>query len=307
VKVVVFGHNGLVGEAIVRELTKRGGYELVTRSRSELDLLDREAVRKALIETKPDGVILAAAKVGGIKANNDKPVDFLSENLQIQTNVIDASHEANVSRFVFLGSSCIYPKHADVPIKEEYLLTGTLEPTNEAYAIAKIAGLKLIDAYNSQFGNNWKSVMPTNVYGLRDDYVTDDSHVIPALVRRISDAAKNNSQTVEIWGSGKPLREFIHSDDLASAVVDVFENDTVSGLMNIGTGDEISIKDLAELIAELAGFEGELVFNTSKPDGTFRKTLDSSKLAELGWKQTIGLRDGLQEIVDAYKTGTAGK
>ncbi len=306
-KVFVFGHNGLVGEAIVRELTKRGGYELVTRSRSELDLLDREAVRKVLIETKPDGVILAAAKVGGIKANNEKPVDFLSENLQIQTNVTDASHEANVSKLVFLGSSCIYPKHADVPIKEEYLLTGTLEPTNEAYAIAKIAGLRLIDAYNKQFGTNWKSVMPTNVYGLRDDYVTDDSHVIPALVRRISDAATNNSPTVEIWGSGKPLREFIHSDDLASAVVDVFENDMVSGLMNIGTGDEISIKDLAELIAELAGFEGELVFNTSKPDGTFRKTLDSSKLAGLGWKQKISLREGLQEIVETYKTGTAGK
>ncbi len=306
-KVFVFGHNGLVGEAIVRELTKRGGYELATKSRSELDLLDREAVRKALIETKPDGVILAAAKVGGIKANNDKPVDFLSENLQIQTNVIDASHEANVSKLVFLGSSCIYPKHADVPIKEEYLLTGTLEPTNEAYAIAKIAGLKLIDAYNKQFRTNWKSVMPTNVYGLRDDYVTDDSHVIPALVRRISDAAKNNSPTVEIWGSGKPLREFIHSDDLASAVVDVFENDTVSGLMNIGTGDEISIKDLAELIAELAGFEGELVLNTSKPDGTYRKTLDSSKLTELGWKQKISLRDGLQKIIEAYKTGTVGK
>lgn len=306
-KVFVFGNNGLVGEAIVRELTKRGGYELVTRNRTELDLLNREAVRKALLETKPDGVILAAAKVGGIKANNDKPVDFLSENLQIQTNVIDASHEANVSRLVFLGSSCIYPKHADVPIKEEYLLTGTLEPTNEAYAIAKIAGLKLIDAHNKQFRTNWKSVMPTNVYGLRDDYVTDDSHVIPALVRRISDAAKDNSPTVEIWGSGKPLREFIHSDDLATAVVDVFENDTVLGLINIGTGDEISIKDLAELISELAGFEGELVFNTSKPDGTFRKTLDSSKLATLGWRQKINLRDGLQEIVEAYKAGTARK
>lgn len=306
-KVFVFGHNGLVGEAIVRELRNRGGYEVLTKSRTELDLLDRKAVRESMLEAQPHGVFLAAAKVGGIKANNEKPVDFLSQNLQIQTNVIDASNEADVSRLVFLGSSCIYPKFADVPIKEESLLSGTLEPTNESYAIAKIAGLKLIEAVNRQFGRNWKSVMPTNVYGLRDDYVTEDSHVIPALVRRISDAAKKDSPTVEIWGSGKPLREFIHSDDLASAVVDVFENDGVSGLLNIGTGDEISIKDLAQLIAELAGYEGEFLFNTSKPDGTYRKTLDSSKLSSMGWKQRIDLRHGLKEIIEAYKKGTAGK
>lgn len=303
----MFGHNGLVGEAIARQLRSRGAYELITRSRADLDLTDREAVRKAMFGAKPDGVILAAAKVGGIKANKDKPVDFLSQNIQIQTNVIDAAHEADVSRMVFLGSSCIYPKHAKVPIKEDSLLTGTLEPTNEAYAIAKIAGLKLIEAYNQQYGKKWKAVMPTNVYGLRDDFVTDDSHVIPALVRRISDASKSNAPMVEIWGSGKPLREFIHSEDLANAVIEVFENDNVSGLINIGTGDEISIKELAELIAELADFRGKLVFNTLNPDGTMRKILDSSTLAALGWRKRIEFRDGLREIILAYKNGSAGR
>ena len=306
-KVFVFGHNGLVGDAVIREFQNRGGYELVTRNRSELDLLDSVSVRQVLLETRPDGVILAAAKVGGIKANNERPVDFLSENLRIQTNVIDASHQADVSKLVFLGSSCVYPKFSQVPIREESLLTGALEPTNDAYAVAKIAGLKLIEAYNKQYGKNWTVVMPTNVYGLRDDYVTEDSHVVPALVRRISDAAKNNDHTVEIWGSGKPVREFIHSDDLARAVVDIFENDKVSGVINAGTGDEISIKNLAELIAELTGFEGDLIFDTSKPDGTFRKTLDSSKLLSAGWKQKVDLKAGLREIIYAYKSGKAGK
>lgn len=306
-KVFVFGHNGLVGGSILTELRKRGGYEVLTQDRSKLNLLDRDAVMHALLTARPDGVILAAAKVGGIKANDEKPSDFLSQNLQIQTNVIDASHEADVLRFVFLGSSCIYPRDAEVPIAEDLLLTGPLESTNEAYAIAKIAGLKLIEAYNKQFGRKWKSVMPTNVYGLKDDYATDDSHVIPALVRRIGDAAKNTASSVEIWGSGEPIREFIHSEDLASAVVDVFESDKVGGLINIGTGEEIRIKELAELIARLTGFEGELIFDKSKPDGTFRKTLDSTKLAGLGWRQNISLRDGLAEVVDAYKKGLVGK
>lgn len=306
-KIFVFGHTGLVGESVAREIEKRSKYELITRNRSELDLLDRDAVMETLLRLKPDGVILAAAKVGGIRANNDKPVDFLSENLQIQTNVIDASNKAEVGSLVFLGSSCIYPKFSELPIKEEYLLTGTLEPTNEAYAISKISGLKLVEAYNKQFGRNWKAVMPTNVYGLRDDYVTDDSHVIPALVRRISDATRSQAATVEIWGSGKPIREFIHSDDLASAVIEVFENETVSGVINAGTGDEISIRGLAELIAELAGFKGKLVFNTSKPDGTYRKTLDSTKLLSIGWRPAINLREGLVDMVDAYNNGRAGK
>lgn len=306
-KVFVFGHNGLVGNAIVRALQERGSYDLITRGRSELDLLNRAAVRECLLETNPDGVILAAAKVGGIKANNEKPVDFLSQNLQIQTNVIDACHEADVSKLVFLGSSCIYPKHAEVPVKEEALLTGALEPTNEAYAIAKIAGLQLVRAYNRQYGRRWMSVMPANVYGIRDDYTTEDSHVIPALVRRISDAAANNSPTVTIWGSGRPLREFIHADDLASAVVDIFESETDFDLINIGTADEITIKDLALLISELSGFEGNLFFDTSRPDGTFKKTLDSTRLTEIGWRQKISLRAGLSQVVQAYKNGLVGR
>lgn len=306
-KVFLFGHNGLVGESIHRELLDMEGFEIVTRARGELDLRDREAVRLALKSEHPDGVILAAAKVGGIEANNNNPVQFLSDNLQIQTNVIDASHEAGVARLVFLGSSCIYPKQSRIPIKETELLSGPLENTNEAYALAKIAGLKLVESYEKQYNHAWKSVMPTNVYGLRDDFSSDNSHVIPALIRRINEAVKCGNDQVLIWGSGKPLREFIHSDDLAKAVVEVLLNENINGFVNIGTGEEISIKNLAKLIAELSGFKGELVFDTSKPDGTYQKTLDSTILRSTGWRPRRTLREGLEELISAYKLGKAGR
>lgn len=306
-KVIVFGHTGLVGGSITRELESRGGFDIVTKPRVDLDLMDRESVRRTLLSEGPDGVILAAAKVGGILANRDSPVEFLSENLQIQTNVLDASNEADVQKLVFLGSSCVYPKLSKVPINEEELLTGPLESTNEAYAVAKIAGLKLVEAYNRQYGRTWKSVMPTNVYGVRDDFTSDNSHVVPALVRRINDAATSGQKKVEIWGSGQPIREFIHVNDLARAIVDIFVDNNISGMVNVGTSEEISIKDLAELIADISGFTGELEFDSSKPDGTFRKTLDSTKLHSIGWTKEISLRSGLEEIIAAYRQGIAGR
>ena len=306
-KVFVFGHNGLVGEAVTRALAKKEHVEIVTKERKDLDLLSKSGVRKTLLDERPDAVVLAAAKVGGIKANFENPVAFLSENLQIQTNVIDASHEANVSRLVFLGSSCVYPREAGVPIREDALLSGHLEKTNEAYAVAKIAGLKLVEAYNSQFEKNWVSAMPTNVYGLNDNFTSDDSHVIPALVRRINQAVEQNAQTVDIWGSGRPIREFIHSDDLAKAIVHLITSEDLNGLVNIGTGEQVSIRELAELIAELSGFLGSLRFDASKPDGTFVKTLDSSVMQNTGWRPSITLRKGLAQVISAYRRSITGK
>lgn len=300
-RIFVFGHNGLVGEAVTRALRKMQNAEVITRDRKDLDLLSKSRVRKTLVDERPDAVVLAAAKVGGIKANANNPVGFLSENLQIQTNVIDASYEADVSRLVFLGSSCVYPREATIPITEDALLSGRLEKTNEAYAIAKIAGLKLVDAYNAQFGKNWVSAMPTNVYGLNDNFATDDSHVIPALVRRINQAVEQKAQTVDIWGSGRPIREFIHSDDLATAIIHLLSEENLKGMVNIGTGEQVSIKELAELIAELSGFAGTLRFDSSKPDGTFVKTLDSSIVQGTGWRPNMTLRTGLGQVISAYR------
>lgn len=300
-RIFVFGHNGLVGEAVTRALRKMQNAEVITRDRKDLDLLSKSRVRKTLVDERPDAVVLAAAKVGGIKANANNPVGFLSENLQIQTNVMDASYEADVSRLVFLGSSCVYPREATIPITEDALLSGRLEKTNEAYAIAKIAGLKLVDAYNAQFGKNWVSAMPTNVYGLNDNFATDDSHVIPALVRRINQAVEQKAQTVDIWGSGRPIREFIHSDDLATAIIHLLSEENLKGMVNIGTGEQVSIKELAELIAELSGFAGTLRFDSSKPDGTFVKTLDSSIVQGTGWRPNMTLRTGLGQVISAYR------
>lgn len=296
-KVYVAGHKGLVGSEVLEHL-KKAGHETVFATRDELDLRNRDAVFEFMQSKKPEAVIIAAAVVGGIKANMERPVDFLSQNLQIQTNLIDACHESGVEKVIFLGSSCIYPKFAEQPMKEESLLTGPLEPTNEAYAIAKIAGVKLIDSYNKQFGHKWVSLMPTNVYGSKDNFLDDDSHVMPALIRKISAAQKNSEKTVELWGTGAPLREFIHASDLASAIAYVLTQMPIDqDLINVGTGDEVSIRDLAELIASKAGFEGEIIFDASMPDGTPRKIVDSSILRNLGWEPHVNLEDGISRLL----------
>lgn len=296
-KVYVAGHRGLVGSEVLQNL-ENTGHETVFATRDQLDLTNRDAVFDFMQAQKPEAVIIAAAVVGGIKANMERPVDFLSQNLQIQTNLIDACHESGVEKVIFLGSSCIYPKFAEQPIREESLLTGPLEPTNEAYAIAKIAGVKLINSYNKQFGHQWVSLMPTNVYGSRDNFLNDDSHVMPALIRKISEAKKNNAQTVELWGTGAPLREFIHASDLASAITYVLNQMPVEkNLINVGTGDEVSIKDLAELIASKVGFQGTVTFDASMPDGTPRKIVDSSILRNLGWEPQVNLEDGISELI----------
>lgn len=299
-KVYVAGHRGLVGSEVLEYLIK-AGHETVFATRDELDLRNRDAVFDFMESQKPEAVIIAAAVVGGIKANMERPVDFLSQNLQIQTNLIDACHESGVEKVIFLGSSCIYPKFAEQPIKEESLLTGSLEPTNEAYAIAKIAGVKLIKSYNQQFGHQWVSLMPTNVYGSRDNFLDDDSHVMPALIRKISAAQKNKAKTVELWGTGAPLREFIHASDLASAIAYVLTQMPIDqDLINVGTDDEVSIKDLAELIASKVGFEGQITFDTSMPDGTPRKIVNSSILRNLGWKPQVKLEDGIVRLLAKY-------
>ena len=293
----VAGHRGLVGSEVL-ECLKNAGHETIYTTRDELDLTNRDAVFEFMQTQKPEAVIIAAAVVGGIKANMERPVDFLSQNLQIQTNLIDACHECGVEKVIFLGSSCIYPKFAEQPIKEESLLTGLLEPTNEAYAIAKIAGVKLIKSYNQQFGHQWVSLMPTNVYGSRDNFLDDDSHVMPALIRKISLAKRNNSKNVELWGTGAPLREFIHASDLASAIVYVLNQMPVEkDLINVGTGDEVSIRELAEIIAARVGFEGDIIFDTSMPDGTPRKILDSSILRGHGWEPLVNLEQGISMLV----------
>lgn len=299
-KIFVAGHRGMVGSAIYRKLQKEGYQNLITRTSKEVDLRDQQAVAAFFNEEKPDYVFLAAAKVGGIVANNTYRADFLYENLAIQNNVIHQSYVNGVKKLMFLGSSCIYPKLAPQPLKEEYLLTGLLEPTNEPYAIAKIAGIKMCDAYRDQYGCNFVSVMPTNLYGYNDNYHPENSHVLPALIRKFDEAKHNGSKEVTIWGTGSPMREFLFADDLADACYFLMENYSEPNLINIGTGEDLTIKDLALAVKETVGFEGELVFDTSKPDGTPRKLMDVSKLHDLGWKHQIALKEGLKLAYQDY-------
>jgi GDP-L-fucose synthase len=293
-KIYIAGHRGMVGSAIKRKLEREGFTNLVLKSSSELDLRDQQKVTDFFAKEKPDYVFLAAAKVGGIVANNTYRADFLFDNLQIQNNVIHSSYLNGVKKLMFLGSSCIYPKLAPQPLKEDYLLTGLLEPTNEPYAIAKIAGIKMCDAYRAQYGCNFIAVMPTNLYGLNDNYHPQNSHVLPALIRRFHEAKKDNKPSVTIWGTGTPKREFLFADDLAEACFYLMQNYNQEGLINIGTGEDISIKDLAYMIKRIIGFEGEILFDTSKPDGTPRKLMDVSKLHEQGWKHKIELEEGIK-------------
>ena len=295
-KIYVAGHRGLVGSAISRRL-KAGGYSnLLQRTHTELDLLDQRAVDQFFAQERPEYVFLAAAKVGGINANNTYRADFIYQNLMMESNIIHASYRHGAKKLMFLGSSCIYPKHAPQPMKEEYLLTGLLEPTNEPYAIAKIAGIKMCDAYNRQYGTNFMSVMPTNLYGPGDNYDLNISHVLPALIRKMHEAKMQNAKDVVVWGTGSPKREFLYSDDLADACVFLMERYNaadVGEFINIGAGKEITIREAAELIAEVVGFRGNLVFDTSKPDGTPRKLLDVSRLHALGWQAKTGFREGI--------------
>ena len=293
-KIYVAGHRGMVGSAIYRRLKEEGYTNIVVRTSKELDLRDQQAVKEFFETEKPEYVFLAAAKVGGIMANNIYRADFLYENLAIQNNVFHFSHENQVKKLMFLGSSCIYPKMAPQPLKEDYLLTGTLEPTNEPYAIAKIAGIKMAESYRLQYNDNYISVMPTNLYGINDNYHPENSHVLPALIRKFHEAKVNNNPTVNVWGSGKPLREFMFADDLADACVFLMENYNDLQFVNIGVGEDVSIRDLAELIKGVVGYEGQLEFDSTKPDGTPRKLMDVSKLNALGWKAKTKLRDGIK-------------
>jgi GDP-L-fucose synthase len=301
-RIYVAGHRGLVGSAIVRAIEAEGKHTWIGRTRSELDLLDRKAVFEFLANEKPDAVVIAAAKVGGIHANDTYPVEFLSENLQIEANLMDGSHAAKIKKLLFLGSSCVYPKLAQQPIKEEYLLTGELEKTNEAYALAKISGLKLLQAYRKQYGHKWISAMPTNMYGPGDNFDLENSHVLPARIRKFHDAKTQRSASVNLWGTGSPKREFLHSDDLGSASIFLLENYDDDVAINVGVGEDIAIKDLAELIKGVVGFEGEIEWDFTKPDGTPRKLLDVSRIESLGWKATISLEDGIRSTYEWFKT-----
>ncbi len=300
-KIYIAGHRGMVGSAILRQLKEKGYTNFVLKTSSELDLRNQQAVSNFFAEEKPDYVFLAAAKVGGIIANNTYKGDFIYENLMIQNNIIHQSYLNNVKKLMFLGSSCIYPKMAPQPLKEEYMLTGELEPTNEPYAIAKIAGIKMCDAYRDQFGCNFISVMPTNLYGPNDNYDLKNSHVLPAMLRKFITAKRNNDTSVTIWGTGSPKREFLHADDLAEACLYLMENYNEQGLVNIGVGEDISILDLAILVKKVVGFEGEILTDTSKPDGTPRKLMDVSKLNSFGWKAKTSLEEGIQKVYDEIK------
>lgn len=300
-KIYLAGHRGLVGSAIHRKLKKEGYTNIITKTHKELDLTNQKETREFFEKEKPEYVFLAAAKVGGIYANDTYPADFIYINQMIQNNVIKASYDNKVKKLLFLGSSCIYPKMSPQPIKEEYLLTGELEKTNEAYAIAKISGLKMTEFFNKQYGTNYISVMPTNLYGPNDNFDLKTSHVLPALIRKIHEAKENNSEYVEIWGTGKPMREFLHVDDLADAVVYLMNNYNENKPINIGTGKDITIKELAELIKDVVGYQGELKFDTSKPDGTPRKLLDVSRLYNAGWKHKISLREGIENTYEWFK------
>jgi GDP-L-fucose synthase len=295
-KIYVAGHRGMVGSAITRKLKKEGFSNFVTRTSAELDLKNQAATQAFFEKERPDYVFLAAAKVGGILANNNFRGEFLYDNLMIQSNTIDAAYRSGVKKLMFLGSSCIYPKLATQPLKEEYLLTGLLEHTNEPYAIAKIAGIKLCDAYRAQYGCNFISVMPTNLYGPNDNYDLNNSHVLPALVRKFYEAGKNGEPTVTLWGSGKPRREFLHADDLAEACFFLMQEYNDAGLINIGTGEDLEIKELALLIKKIAGYTGTLDYDLSKPDGTPRKLMDVTKIHSLGWKASISLEQGLRQV-----------
>ncbi len=303
-KIYIAGHRGLVGSAIVRKLEEKGYTNLIYRTSKELDLTHKEQVELFFEQEQPDYVFLAAAKVGGIVANNDYPADFIRDNLMIQTNVIDAAYRTSVKKLLFLGSTCIYPKFAPQPMNEDSLLTGILEPTNEPYAIAKIAGIKMCESYNRQYATNYISVMPTNLYGPNDNFDLETSHVLPALIRKFHEAKIEKAKTVEVWGTGTPRREFLYSDDLADAVIYLMNNYDGSQFINIGVGKDISIKELAEKVKEIVGFKGEIVFNTSKPDGTPRKLVDVTRLNELGWQPSTSLDEGLKRAYEWFLTNT---
>jgi len=298
--VYIAGHSGLVGSALLRDFQKHGYRNLIVRTHTELDLRNTANVRQFFAATRPDAVVVAAARVGGIKANNDFPVEFLLENLQIQNNLISASFDFGVKKLLFLGSSCIYPRLAVQPIKEEALLTGALEQTNEAYAIAKIAGIKLCQAYARQYGANFISAMPTNLYGPRDNFDLQTSHVLPALIRKVHEAKMQHRREVVIWGSGTPRREFLHTHDLADALRFLLENYDSPQIINVGCGYDLTIRELALLIAQVVGVEAELIFDTSKPDGTPQKLLDTSRLRQLGWQPRITLEDGIRETYEWF-------
>ncbi|MEQ8154224.1 MAG: GDP-L-fucose synthase [Clostridiaceae bacterium] len=299
-KIYVAGHRGLVGSAIVRNLKEKGYNNIIYRTHSELDLTSQEAIKRFFEAEKPEYVFLAAAKVGGINANNIYPADFIYENLIIECNVIKAAHDFSVKKLLFLGSSCIYPKLAPQPIKEEYLLTGPLETTNEAYAVAKIAGLEMCRFFKRQYGDNFISCMPTNLYGPNDNFDLNNSHVLPALIRKFHEAKINNSSTVEVWGSGKPLREFLYVDDMADACVFLMENYDGEEHVNIGTGEEVSIGGLANLVKDVVGYKGDIVFNSHMPDGTPRKLNNVSKLNGLGWTHKVDIESGLKKAYNWY-------
>lgn len=308
-KYYIAGHRGMVGSAILRRL-QRAGAEVVVRSRAELDLTDQDAVRRFMSSERPDAVVLAAAKVGGIHANNSYPADFIYENLMMECNVIHQAFRAGVGKLLFLGSSCIYPRAVSQPMREDALLTGVLEPTNEPYAVAKIAGIKLCESYNRQYGTDYRSVMPTNLYGPGDNFHPDNSHVMPALIRRFHEAVEEGRNEVVIWGTGTPRREFLHVDDMAEASLFVLgldkavydaETHPMLSHINVGTGTDVSIADLAQLIADQTGFTGRITFDTTKPDGTLRKLMDVSRLARMGWQATIALDQGVQETYDWFR------
>ena len=300
-RVFVAGHRGLVGSAMVRALEREGYRNLLLRTREELDLTEQGAVRAMFERERPEAVIMAAARVGGIHANNTQPATFIRDNLLVQDNVIDAAHRSGVAKFVFLGSSCVYPKFAPQPIKEEYLLTGSLEPTNEWYAIAKIAGLKMCQAYRRQYGFNAISLMPTNLYGPGDNFDLQNSHVLPALVRRFHEAKERGDESLSVWGSGTPRREFLHVDDLADATLYLLKHYDDEGIVNVGWGEDVTIRELAELVRTVCGYRGRLEFDPSKPDGTPRKLLDTSRLTSLGWRPKITLEAGIQSTYAWYR------
>lgn len=299
-KIYIAGHNGMVGSAIWRTLLDKGFNNLIGVSSKELDLRDQKAVRDFIAKEKPEVIIDAAARVGGILANNDYPYQFIMENMQIQNNLIDSALQNGVEKFIFLGSSCIYPKLAPQPLKEDYLLTDTLEPTNEWYAIAKITGVKTCQAIRKQFGKDYVSLMPTNLYGTYDNFDLNTSHVLPAMIRKFHEAKENNNAAVTLWGSGTPMREFLFVDDMAKAVIFALENKLPEYLYNVGTGEDLTIKQLAETIQQITGHKGEIIWDSSKPDGTPRKLMDVSKMHDLGWKHQVKLEEGIQKTYDWF-------
>ena len=301
-KIFVAGHRGMVGSAIVRQLQQIGYTNVITQTRQELDLTNQQAVHQFVADQKPDYIFIAAAKVGGINANNVYRADFIYENLIIEANLIHAAHKADVQRLMFLGSSCIYPKLAPQPLKEDYLLTGSLEPTNEPYAIAKIAGIKLCEAFNDQYKRQYISVMPTNLYGINDNYDLNNSHVLPALIRKAHEAKVRGDEALVVWGTGTPMREFLYADDLAQACVHLMEQDYDGPLVNIGTGTDVTIRELAETVVKVIGYPGQLTFDTTKPDGTPRKLMDVSRLHSLGWKAQTSLEAGIKLAYQDFLT-----